>query len=150
MEELKRWFVLISAGLLGCGGAVLYGFLTWGDVAAETRSLSPGDAEWVKQATVAELCCIFFGGVYWSGRLLARLIGARALSEEIRWRSRWHLGVLHLMLAATLLFGQAFKISRHQGSGWIHAGMIGLGIALMALSLVFFLKGPKPRISSDG
>jgi len=84
------------AALIATTGAVGYAALTWGDASDAQNGLSKSDREWVRKAQVMEVCCVWFGLIYWSGRGFARLLRARALADEIRRRSRWHMQVLHL------------------------------------------------------
>lgn len=140
MDWVKRWATYFLAATVGAAGAAGYALFMWPDSMLRAREMSASDAEWVKMASAMEVCCVFFGLIYGSGRFFARMLRAPALDQEVKQRARWHMMALHFALGAILVTGRAF--TQPGGSGW-NAVMIGVGIGLMLFAALVFVRGLK-------
>jgi hypothetical protein len=136
MDGVKRFAVLLVSGLSGAAAAVGYGWLTWSKAQDSAKGLSKSDAEWVKMASVFEVCVVFFAATYFIGRGIARAIGARDLQDEIRENSRWHLRLLTILSA---LFGiqRGWIANRRGGTQWDDWVAIAVGLGFAAVAVAF-------------
>jgi len=74
--------ILLLSGFSGAAAAAGYAILSFPASREARQTLSKSDAEWVQNATVMEICVIFFGMTYFCGGLLPCSSGPQA------WRRR--------------------------------------------------------------
>jgi hypothetical protein len=138
VQELKRLVILLLSGFTGAAAAVGYGFLSFPASKAASQVLTKSEAEWVKSATVMEICVVFFGMTYFCGGALALLFRSPSLAAEIKRNGRWHMNIL----GAALLLMTAQRFWFTQQGGWRRFdnifGMACLG-GMIALVIVFKL-----------
>jgi hypothetical protein len=149
MESFKRWLILLMAGFIGTSAAIGYGFLSYPASVEASKLLSKSDAEWVKMATVMEVCVVLFGTMYLSGGVLALMLNAWGLAKEIKENGRWHTNILGVALVLLTLLRVWVS---HQGAWRRYDNVVGFGAMAIMIVLVFLFKlgiGRKPPETPD-
>ena len=151
MDALKRWIVLGLSAALGLAAAGGYAVLTWQDKVDGVRLLKKSDLEWVQMCNTLEICLVFYGVLFFSGRVLYRLLRAPHLEEVVRKHGNWRLKLLTLCLV--LLTAQRAwateKHSWHRFDDWFSLGLFA-GFAVLAVVHELGPDANFPRRKSGG